>query len=353
MLVGLKKQTGEYVNADDVDTGLDCGCICIECGTQLFKAGGKERQNAKSAHFRHYYGGNDLKKYGCKGGKMSYYHKVAMRCLSIDEIIEIPEICFEMISFAGRSKASEKSIRKQYSKFIKELTPLKNYKDKESMTHKFFLQTIAPERQLADWTNRTIKSIEVSKLFNNVEIDIWLTFANGESMGVEVFYTNRVKISKREKLQKLDIDCIEVDISDLKNEGWNKTKTDIIDLVLSLGSRKWLSISTKTFNRLFEAELADLKEFKKPFGSKQEKENNYNVLKKLYEEEVKPIESRIEEIEEEYSRLIKELNYYDNNVTKELLEEKNNLIEQKFEIQRELNAAREELRKLGIYPDWD
>jgi competence protein CoiA len=67
------------VGIDDVENGLNCKCICIDCGEKLIaRNNGKKRRH----HFAH--------KHECSGNIETYLHKVAKEIIKKNKKIKLP-----------------------------------------------------------------------------------------------------------------------------------------------------------------------------------------------------------------------------------------------------------------------
>ena len=72
-----KNQEGRLVHIEDVPSGLECNCVCPECGAKLIARKGKKNQK----HFAHDNGAD------CIGGRMTALHMLAQQIIQEEKKI--------------------------------------------------------------------------------------------------------------------------------------------------------------------------------------------------------------------------------------------------------------------------
>ena len=103
-----KNQEGRLVHIEDVPSGLECNCVCPECGAKLIARKGKTRQK----HFAHANGAD------CAGARMTALHMLAQQIIQEEKKIRKPwfkdycedpskEIYFESVLLEQRFKTTE------------------------------------------------------------------------------------------------------------------------------------------------------------------------------------------------------------------------------------------------------
>ena len=103
-----KNQEGRLVHIEDVPSGLECNCVCPECGVKLIARKGKKNQK----HFSHINGAD------CAGARMTALHMLAQQIIQEEKKIRKPwfkdyckdpskEIYFESVLLEQRFKTTE------------------------------------------------------------------------------------------------------------------------------------------------------------------------------------------------------------------------------------------------------
>ena len=75
-----KNQEGRLVHIEDVPSGLECNCVCPECGAELIARKGKTRQK----HFAH------ANRADCAGARMTALHMLAQQIIQEEKKIRTP-----------------------------------------------------------------------------------------------------------------------------------------------------------------------------------------------------------------------------------------------------------------------
>ncbi len=167
---------GTLVHIDSVPNGLLCECVCPKCKCRL-----EARNNGeiKAHHFAHY---TEFKAHhsGVSGSTFSYcgvndetiIHRAAKQILqeSIGKTLMLPAVLFE---------------------------------------------TYLPSSIIVNEARHvTIESVEIEKAYEDVIPDAIIHTTSGEQIFFEVFVSHRVDHEKLEKLNRIGVPCIEVDLRD-------------------------------------------------------------------------------------------------------------------------------------------
>ena len=215
-------QNNELVSIYDVSNGLECGCICPECGATLIARQGSKR----TYHFAHY------KADECEKSIETALHLFGKKVIYRTKRLFVPAI-----------PSVEKSIGKvtEYDEAIEE----QNIDSK-----------VRPDVLL--------KAI----------MDLW---GAGLTLNVEIKVSHAVDEAKRYKLFELGIPTVEIDLS---NVGADYTEESIEQIILSGKRTKWI-YSPKAREYFIEDWLCDIKQSKSMYGKFWVEYcplNNYNTV---------------------------------------------------------------------------
>lgn len=220
---GLKE--GKLVSIDEVEKGLACNCICPGCQGILVARKGEKNID----HFAHQNGGN------CEGGIETALHLAAKEIIKEEKRIVIP-------SLQGTNPSSG------YGRL-----------------------TLAKSIVL------TIDEVQLEVRLNDFQPDI-LAFIGKQKLIIEVAVTHFVNNEKYEKIKKIGISAIEIDLKDLK-DGF--TKDDLRRAVIdSLENKSWI----------YNAKEEDLMNFWIQKMERIAKSDEIARIKKLEEEKQKKYE---------------------------------------------------------------
>jgi len=189
---GLKD--GELVHISQVPSGLACHCYCASCDTPLVAKKGK-----KNAHgFSHY------KSDECAHAFETTLHYLAKKVLEESAEISLPEfIIHEQVSgeICGRSITKSGSA------------------------------TVCIEHSVM------IEDIKLEKPLGQIIPDVIATI-NGSRFLIEIAVTHFVDELKEQKLNKIQIPCIEIDLSDVaRDANIDEIRKQVVDLVVN---KTWL-----------------------------------------------------------------------------------------------------------------
>lgn len=160
-----KDSNGRLVHVDDVPSGLACDCTCPECGAQLIARKGEKRQN----HFAHANGAD------CAGARMTALHMLAQQIIQEEKRIRTP--------------------RYEDAYFTEESTIIT------------FNKILVEEQVVTSEINRRPDCIGISD-----NHDIW----------IEIKVTHEVDKIKQRDIQKENITCLEVVLSDLIDQDYTR-----------------------------------------------------------------------------------------------------------------------------------
>lgn len=195
LIYGLRD--GDPVRISEVESGLECNCICPECKTPLIARKGQIRQH----HFAH---SSDT---DCTGGVESSLHWVAKKVLSVQKKIVLP----------------------------RQLVRIKNERGRFPQ-HAFRVTSAQVETKIGE-------------IVPDVLIDIY-----GITLAVEIFVTHKVDEKKADQFRKMGLPAIEIDLSGVDRE---LPESDIARLVVGGGKHKsWVNFDpNEAPNLLFPTPL--------------------------------------------------------------------------------------------------
>lgn len=203
LTVALKD--GVVTSVDDVESGLKCGCVCPACGEKLIAKKGAKRMH----HFAHFSG------HTCEYGYESSLHLAAKEILSKARKITIPSV---YVVFPESGKRNE-------------------------------LVCNAKEIE--------IEKVELEKRLGDIIPDV-VVYAGGKQLFVEIYVTHRIDNEKLQKLEKVDVSTIEIDLSAKDSV---VSMDELTDLLLSDNDKKtwkYNAYANKWLHRFYQ--IADRRE---------------------------------------------------------------------------------------------
>ena len=200
-------KNNELVSIFDVPNGLECGCVCPECGATLIARQGSRR----TFHFAHY------KAEECEKSIETALHLLGKKIICKTKRLFVPAI-----------PSVEKSIGKvtEYDEAIEELN---------------------------------INSIVRPDVLLKARMDLW---GAGFTLNVEIKVSHAVDEAKKYKLFELGIPTVEIDLS---NVGADYTEESIEQIIVSGNNTKWI-YSPKAKKYFIEDWLCDIKVSKSMYG---------------------------------------------------------------------------------------
>lgn len=197
----------ELISINDVPSGLECGCVCPECGAMLVAKKGSRRMH----HFSHYQTDE------CEKGIETALHLLGKQIIERTKRLFVPSI-----------PSVEKSVGKvtEYDEAIEE---------------KRIDGNIKPDVQL------------------RARMDLW---GAGRVVNVEIKVSHAVDEAKKYRLLEIGIPTIEIDLSDL---GMDYTEEKIEQLIISGEKTKWV-YSPRAKRYFIEEWLCDTRVSKLRYG---------------------------------------------------------------------------------------
>lgn len=175
---------GELVHISEVQRGLQCGCVCPMCHSDLVAKQGKVQEH----HFAH-----------AKGAECAHAVETALHLAAKDILAKRREIVLPAVEI--HFPYSSRHI------------------------------AVAPERRYL------IEAIEVERKLQSIIPDV-IVKIGGRRLLVEVTVTHGVGSEKLRKIRELGLSCVEIDLSDAER---NLAREEIEKFVVDENSRKrWL-----------------------------------------------------------------------------------------------------------------
>lgn len=181
LYVALKDN--QLIDIESVPSGLRCGCVCPYCHEKLIAKKGKKRQH----HFAHYSGDS------CQYGYQTSLHLMAKEIISELKTFSIPKV---------------------------------------------YLNALNKNEKISDSMNIQIQEVYLEHKIDDIIPDIILKTSNGQSLLVEIYVTHSIDQQKLEKIKKLNISTIQIDLSKIDRL---ITKEELIGFLNSDNSNKqWI-----------------------------------------------------------------------------------------------------------------
>lgn len=174
----------ELIHISSVESGLSCACVCPSCGHPLVARKGPKTTH----HFAHHQGGE------CAKAVETALHLAAKKILSDEKVIVIPKVLVEFDSY------------------------------RESLV-------LSPDQKIE------LDEVIEEKRTEDIIPDL-IAVKNGFKLFIEVHVTHEVDEAKLEKIRRLGISAIEIDLS---KEDREFTEENLRDMVISnVSNRSWL-----------------------------------------------------------------------------------------------------------------
>lgn len=184
---GLKD--GNIVTIDDVENGLACNCVCPNCKSKLLARHGEKRVH----HFSHY------KNYDCGWKGESVIHKISKEIIAKHKYLRLPKLKWH---------------------------------------HK-------PEIIIYDEITIPVDNVKLEYKIDKIIPDI-LIETKGKELMVEIKVSHGIDYDKYQKIKKLNISTIEIDVRELVNNLFHKkdyflTSNEFADaLVNGISNKYWI-----------------------------------------------------------------------------------------------------------------
>ncbi len=175
---------GQLTHISDVEKGLQCGCMCPCCDTELVARKGHRRTH----HFAHY------NAEPCVGAIETALHMISKEILASEMKIWLPAVKVIFDSYRKPIEISE-----------------------------------------GRWFD--LDSVQLEKRYGKIVPDLIATIS-GRELLIEVFVTQRVEPEKLGQIRRADVSVVEIDLSKVDRE---LTRESIRDLVVGdAGIKNWL-----------------------------------------------------------------------------------------------------------------
>lgn len=179
-------RNGFWVNIDEVESGIECNCICPICGSKMVAKKG----DIKEHHFAHYVSSN------CVYSSETALHMMAKGIIKKSDYIKLPSVHIDDIGIS--MNRPEKSILYRETKLKIDSVIL------EKRLHVNDSKYIIPD---------IIIEVKEKRLI------------------IEIMVTHEVDSVKRYYIREMNIPAIEIDLSDVVNTSYNRLRSYIIDKV--------------------------------------------------------------------------------------------------------------------------
>ncbi|MBC8116162.1 MAG: hypothetical protein H7062_17385 [Candidatus Saccharimonas sp.] len=180
---GLKN--GQFVEVDEVERGLACGCICPGCGNRLEAHKGEQRQ-----YFQH----DD-------GGECSHAYQTALHMLAKEVLLEEKRLLLPPLSIYPSSSLGKLFWRKRFERPIVKRNTI----------------------VVAD-------DVRLEKKLGDIIPDV-VFYVGNRALMIEIYVTHKIDDEKQNKIkQQLDISTIEFDLSQIDR---TITKDDLRKILIT------------------------------------------------------------------------------------------------------------------------
>lgn len=205
LIYGLKN--GELIHINDVTQGLECGCICPNCEANLIAKKG----NVNEHHFAH-----ESKECDISIAQETVLHIMAKEILSEAKTIKLPKVILEDgFAFLGKDR----------------------YKNIKNIADDIYLQ-----KKIEKYKDsvKIIDNVVLEKYIDNIKPDVILDI-EGKQLIIEIAVTHFIDNKKKDKIIKLGIPTIEVDLSLYKDKINTLTKEYLSQILIKDDKyKKWI-----------------------------------------------------------------------------------------------------------------
>ena len=205
---------GELINIEEVDNGLDCGCVCPHCKTRLVA---RNKGIVKAHHFAHYNAEDCGKSYETS------LHLLSKKILSMSKNnqIMLPSMSIESYYYTGK-------------RIVNILGDPKNF-----VTSHYEI-----------WKGRKVpySNVRVEEPLGEIIPDITIYSEQDKPLAIEIFVTHKIDENKLRKIRELNLPTIEIDLSEFNRSITEEELAEI--LIESTQKKKWIySPYVETFVR--------------------------------------------------------------------------------------------------------
>ena len=186
---------GAPVEVSEVEFGLACSCVCPSCKRPLQARKGKIR----SHYFAH---DPSAGAFVCASAFETSIHPMAKEILKDDGSLVFPGLAIKRTA--------------------------------EDLTGKHHTKEI----QIEEAGRQSFESVELEKRLDDIRPDI-IAYIDGDPLAIEVAVTSFVRKEKKQKIRKLGLPAVEIDLSSVS---YTTTKEELRNLINSESTKKvWLS----------------------------------------------------------------------------------------------------------------
>lgn len=283
----------------EIERGLNCNCVCPQCGQRL-----KARLGEKNArHFAH-------QSENCKNALETALHKYAKEILQKHMKIKLPNLTIE---------------HDKYFRILRDSSYGYNFVGNDLLEDSFYYDEEIYRKKI-NLVNRFLLEFDRSELeyrIDDIVPDI-IVYKNNASLMIEIAVTHFIDEEKKEKIKRLGISTIEINlnIEDIDYANFDKSKIEEI-IINDIRNKKWIYNKKEEKKKLelyekHQKVLADIKKKKEIENLISEKQ----VIDRI--QKYKKLKQESEEILQEYDRTLKENNLWID-ISKRLGISKNNL----------------------------
>lgn len=195
----------KLVSIDDVEKGVQCGCICPCCGEKLVA-----RKGTKNSHHFAHESGTD-----CDYGYETSLHRLAKEIMQELEYVVLPSVDI------GKNMYGEINLYKPYK--------------------------------------AKIQKIELEKKYNDIRPDILISI-NNKILAIEIYVTHKVDFEKIQKIKNDNLSMIEIDLKELLKDKEKNTPLNIKNILKQIllsdnDVRKYWVFNSKKYQYLKQFNL--------------------------------------------------------------------------------------------------
>ncbi|KGK85867.1 hypothetical protein DP73_17705 [Desulfosporosinus sp. HMP52] len=215
----IDKLSKSLVHISTVKSGLDCGCVCPSCGGALVAKKG----NYRADHFSHYNCSE------CNGGAETALHLAAKKILLESKELTLPTLSLRDGLFS--------KLEEEFNHRLDELNLQNFYVGLDS-------------RIISEPIKISVDSVESEKRLYLDDLtyiipDLILTSHNRQLI-IEIVVTNGVDIVKREKLRKINISAMKINLSAID---YSITPDELKSIIIDGSSYKSWIFNKKAHDR--------------------------------------------------------------------------------------------------------
>lgn len=269
----------------EIERGFNCDCVCPQCGQRL-----KARLGEKNArHFAH-------QSENCKNALETALHKYAKEILQKHMKIKLPNLTIE---------------HDKYFRILRDSSYGYNFVGNDLLEESFYYDGEIYRKKI-NLVNRFLLEfdrIELEYRIDDIVPDI-IVYKNNASLMIEIAVTHFIDEEKKEKIKRLGISTIEINLNIEDIDYANFDKSNIEEIIINdIRNKKWIHNKKEEEKKLelyekHQKVLADIKKKKEIENLIREKQMANRIQK--YNE----LEQESEKILEEYDKALNENNLW-------------------------------------------